>query len=167
MGYVERSLRANWALPSAFVTMAVMLLRRLIVFLLPWITALHRWLLRVTGGRMGSAIFGFRFLTLENRGRRSGALHTTPLLYVPDGESFLIAASNAGQDRDPVWWLNLHESPETAIHIGRARIPVRAERLAGADEEAMWAKMQDSMGLFEAYRAGTTREIPLIRLTRR
>lgn len=141
-----------------------MFLRRLIVVLLPTITSAHRWLVQVSGGRLGGSVLGFHFLQLENRGRRSGKLYMTPLLYVPDEGTFLVAASNAGQDHAPAWWLNLRESPDTAVQIGSERIAVTAERLAGEEEAEMWAKMQAAWPLFDAYRAGTSRSIPLVRL---
>ena len=52
---------------------------------------------------------------LTVRGRRSGRLFTTPLLYVRDGDDYIVAASNGGVDHEPQWWLNLKSEPPAQI----------------------------------------------------
>lgn len=144
-----------------------MLMPKVARALLPGITGLHRWMDRLSGGRQGSGIFGIRFLMLEHIGRKTGLPRTTPLLYIPHEGTWLIAASNAGQDHHPAWWFNLRENPDVAIRIGRKHIDVRARRVLGEEEEALWQVMIDGFSWFEEYRAGTQREIPLIVLERR
>ena len=112
-------------------------------------------------------MLGRRFLLLEHRGRKSGRSYCAPLLYVPDGESFVLAASNAGQDHHPAWWLNLQAEPRTFVQSGRDRVPVLASR--ATDEEALdlWPLLTRAWPWFPGYRAATSREIPVVVLTRR
>jgi len=136
-------------------------------WLLAFITTCHRGLYRWSGGRLGDRIGGKRFLLLSHRGRRSGARHTAPLLYVADGDRFVVVASNAGDGRDPNWWRNLQQHPETEIQVGDRRIPVRARRASAEELESIWPKLLASYRHYPVYRERAGREIPLVILERR
>jgi deazaflavin-dependent oxidoreductase (nitroreductase family) len=136
-------------------------------WLLALITALHRFVYRATGGWIGGGAFGKQFLLLSHTGRVSGQERTTPLLYVADGERWVVAASNAGDDRPPAWWLNLSARPEACIQVGRERVDVVASRASEPDSERLWTLLMASYAAFDRYRKGTRREIPLVVLERR
>ncbi len=51
-------------------------------------------------------------------GRKTGRRHTIPLLYLEDGENFVVVASNGGAPRHPAWWSNLRADPEANVEIG-------------------------------------------------
>lgn len=128
------------------------------------ITRLHRWIYLATAGRIGHRVGATTFLMVRNVGRKSGREFLTPLLYVADGNRFVIAASNAGDARTPAWWLNLEASPETFVHAGNRRLRVRA-RLASPDEaKRLWPRMMASYRWFEDYHAKAGRQIPLVLL---
>ena len=143
------------------------MVRRVVRFCLPLITGVHRFIFEKSGHRMGWGAAGFQFLVLENLGRKSGLVRQTPLLFVPHEDTWLVAASNAGQDKDPVWWLNLRDHPDVFIHTREGRFAVHARRAAPSEEEPLWKIMTDVMPWFGEYRAGTDRIIPLIILERR
>ena len=136
-------------------------------WLLALITALHRFVYRVTRGWVGGGALGKQFLLLSHTGRRTGLERTTPLLYVEDGERWVVAASNAGDDRPPAWWLNLSALPEARIQVGREHVDVVARRASEADSERLWPLLMASYAAFDRYRKGTVREIPLVLLERR
>ena len=133
-------------------------------WLLALITRCHRWLFLTTGGRLGDRVFGFRFLLLEHVGRKTGAARRTPLLYVEDAGRFVVAASNAGDPREPAWWLNLQSSPEARVRIGRREVEVKARAAEPAEQSALWAKLCESYSYFETYRERAGREIPVVLL---
>lgn len=135
-------------------------------WLIALITVVHRFLYRVTGGWIGSRAPGIRMLLLENIGRRSGQRRVTPLLYVEDGEDFVVVASNGGDDRAPAWWYNVRENPDVAVQIGRQRIPVRARSAGAHEEDSLWQKLESSYRYYEDYRARAQREIPIVVLER-
>lgn len=93
---------------------------------------------RLTGGRVGSTWrvgAGFRkpvpTLLLEHRGRKSGRLFTTPLLYLRSGDDVVLVGSQGGLPKHPQWYFNLIAHPETRIHLkGRRDVAVTA-RVAG------------------------------------
>jgi deazaflavin-dependent oxidoreductase (nitroreductase family) len=136
-------------------------------WLLALITACHRGLYRWSGGRLGDRVGRKRFLLLVHRGRRSGARYTAPLLYVADGDRFVVVASNAGDGRDPQWWRNLQQTPETEIQVGERRIAVRARAASAEERESIWPRLLASYQHYAVYRERAGREIPLVILERR
>jgi F420H(2)-dependent quinone reductase len=126
--------------------------------------AVHRALFRLTGGRIGTqrARGGRGTLFLVSRGRRTAAIRHNAMFYLEDGPRFIVVASNAGETVDPSWWLNLQANPEAEVEIERRRVPVRA-REATADESAwLWPRLDAGNAEYAAYRAKTTRPIPVV-----
>jgi deazaflavin-dependent oxidoreductase (nitroreductase family) len=134
--------------------------------LLASVTAAHRWLHRASGGRLGGRAGALRFLVLHHTGRKSGRSFTTPLLYVEDGERWLVVASNAGDNRHPAWWLNLCARPQAEIELGAERVAVQAHTAAGAERAALWAKLTAVYPPYAEYQRRTAREIPVVVLER-
>jgi deazaflavin-dependent oxidoreductase (nitroreductase family) len=128
-------------------------------WLLATITTAHRFLYTVSGGRVGHRAARFHFLLLGNRGRKSGREYVTPLLYLPDGERFVVVGSNAGDVREPSWWRNLRASPATWVQVGTERVAVHAREASAAEAAALWPR-------FERYRRTARRRIPLVLLER-
>jgi deazaflavin-dependent oxidoreductase (nitroreductase family) len=135
-------------------------------WLLGLITRVHRFLYRASGGRVGHRAARFRFLLLANRGRASGRDYVTPLLYLPDGERFVVVGSNAGDRREPAWWRNLRANPATWVQVGTERVAVRAREASAAEEETLWPRFLAVYRSFERYRATAGRKIPLVLLER-
>ena len=131
-------------------------------WLLALITAVHRFVYRISGGRLGGRLGRHDMLLLTTTGRKSGVPRTVPLLYVRDRDRFLVVASNAGDDRAPAWWLNLQSRPEATVQVGLESHSVRARR-AGADEaQELWPLLEAAYQSFSNYRKGTSREIPVV-----
>ena len=131
-------------------------------WLLALITVVHRALYRLTGGRIGAHAGRANMLLLETLGRRSGQRRVTPLLYVADGERFVVVASNAGDDRNPAWLLNLRKHPAAEIQVGKRRIPVQSREATEAESERLWPLLQSSYTYYRDYRTRTQRHIPIV-----
>ena len=131
-------------------------------WLLRLITVVHRFVLKASGGRIGATLGGMSMLLLENTGRKSGKVFLTPLLFVPDEGRYLVAASNAGDDRSPAWWLNLQARPEAAVHVRGERVPVKARSAAPAEAEALWPRLEAAYKYYADYRDRTQRDIPIV-----
>jgi deazaflavin-dependent oxidoreductase (nitroreductase family) len=129
-----------------------------------FITAVHEFWYRMTDGLIGGSFMGTPMLLLTTTGRKTGKRHTTPLVYLEDGDDIIVIASNGGSDRDPQWWLNLVARPEASIQVGRRREDVRAEAAAVDERTRLWEKISSRYGQYEQYRRRTTREIPVVRL---
>ncbi len=136
--------------------------------LLPQVVWVDTRLHRVTRGRLTVLdLAGLPNLNLTVRGRRSGVERTTPLLCVPDGDTFLIAGSYFGGPKMPLWVGNLRAADGAAtVAIGRQAFPVVASELAGEDRAAAWAHMLRTWPNYAKYEERTDRLIPVFRLTR-
>src|SRR5690242_11067516 len=128
--------------------------------------AMGRWharLYRASGGRIMPRWFaGAPVLVLETIGRRSGRRRATPVLYLRDGDVFVVLAANAGADRTPAWWLNLREAGSGEVVIGSRRMRVRPRLLSGADRDRLWPAFVDMYPQAQHYARFTRREFPLI-----
>ena len=54
------------------------------------------------------------------------------MVYLADGDRYLVFASTAGSDRNPDWYLNLRVNPDVTIEVGDETITVHATQLTGA-----------------------------------
>lgn len=136
--------------------------------LLPQITATDKALQKVTRGRVSILdVAGLPNLTLTVRGRKSGLPRSTPLLAVPRGDAWLIAGSNFGGPKQPVWVVNLEANPDAQITVkGRTR-DVTGRRLEGEEREAAWAHMLTVWPNYDKYAERTERQIKVFELTPR
>jgi deazaflavin-dependent oxidoreductase (nitroreductase family) len=140
--------------------------RRWLARLGPVLVPADRLVGRLTGGRL-VALGLVPSLLLVTTGRRSGQPRTTPLLAVPDGDTFVVIGSNWGGPRHPAWALNLLDRPEaTIVHKGRRRL-VRAQLLAGAERERAWALAVREWPAYRVYAERAGRQIHVFRLTPR
>src|SRR4051794_26751455 len=86
---------------------------------LKWVMKAHAALYRATGGRVGRRLPGLPpMLLLHHVGSRTGKQRTTPLVYMPDDEDFVVVAAKGGHPKDPVWVHNLRAAPEAEVQIG-------------------------------------------------
>jgi deazaflavin-dependent oxidoreductase (nitroreductase family) len=131
-------------------------------WLLALITAVHRFLYRASGGRVGARAGRLTFLLLEHTGRRSGRRYLAPLLYVEDGERLVVVGSNAGDDRDPAWWQNLKARPEASVQVGARRLAVRARAAVGEERARIWRRLLEGWPQYARYQERTAREIPIV-----
>ena len=126
---------------------------------------LHARLYRASGGRVLPRWFaGAPVLVLETVGRRSGQKRATPVLYLGDGDAFVVLAANAGADRTPAWWLNLREAGAGEVIVGRRRLRVRPRLIAGVERDRVWRAFVAMYPQAEQYTRFTDRELPLIAL---
>jgi deazaflavin-dependent oxidoreductase (nitroreductase family) len=124
--------------------------------------ALHAWVYRRSGGRLGHRLGPFAPLLLTTTGRRSGTARTVPLTYLPDGRTFVIVASNGGADRAPAWWLNLRHTPRARIQVGRQTIEVSASEADADERRRLWPLLTAYNPVYDSYTQITDRPIPVV-----
>jgi deazaflavin-dependent oxidoreductase (nitroreductase family) len=129
----------------------------------------HTWLVRVTRGRIGGRLGRLHFLLLHHVGAKSGTPRTTPLLYHPLTDAYLIAGSKGGSATNPAWVHNLRAQPDVDVEIPGAgvRVPVRAREVTGEERERLWALLIADWPFFRGYQRRTDRLIPVVVLERR
>lgn len=119
-------------------------------------------LYRASRGRLFGRIGRAPVLLLTTTGRKSGQERTAPVLYLADGERFVVIGSNAGNERPPAWSLNLKATPEAEVQVRGARRKVRARFVEGQERDELWRRMNDQYGGFDDYRARTGRHIDVV-----
>jgi deazaflavin-dependent oxidoreductase (nitroreductase family) len=123
---------------------------------------IHPAIYRLTGGRLLGRIGGVPVLLLTTRGRKSGQPRTRPLLYLAQGDAYVVAASFAGEPRHPAWWLNLLADPKAQVQLGGRVLDVRAREAEGAERELLWRAIVAQDASFAEYERRTTRRIPVV-----
>ena len=74
--------------------------------------------------------------------------------------------SNAGDDRDPAWWLSLQARPEARIQVGRELVDVKARPASPTESEYLWPGLEAAYPYYPEYRERAAREIPIVILER-
>lgn len=119
---------------------------------------------RANHGRLGGQFEGAPVLLLHSTGARSGQERVNPMMYMSDGDRYLVFASAAGADRNPAWYWNLHAHPDAEIEVGDDCLDVHAVELQGAERDAKYALQAERYPGFAGYQRKTSRIIPVMAL---
>jgi deazaflavin-dependent oxidoreductase (nitroreductase family) len=105
---------------------------------------------------------GAPILILTVKGRRSGKEYSTPLIFQPSGDDYVVVASQGGSPDHPDWYLNLVEHPDVVVQVKAGRFPARARTAEGEERERLWKLMNEVWPDYEAYQQRTDRRIPVV-----
>ncbi|MEU4776958.1 nitroreductase family deazaflavin-dependent oxidoreductase [Micromonospora sp. NPDC023633] len=105
-------------------------------------------------------------LLLTTRGRRSGKLRRTALIYGRDGDAYLVVASQGGDPKHPAWYLNLLDEPLVEVQVGAERFTARARTATAEEKPRMWSTMAAIWPAYDDYQTKTDRDIPVVVLDR-
>jgi deazaflavin-dependent oxidoreductase (nitroreductase family) len=130
-------------------------------------SALNTWAFRASGGRIGSRFRGAPVLLLTTTGRKSGQRRTAPVLYLRDGEDFVVVASKGGMSKHPGWYRNLEANPDVEVEIDRDCRKMLARRASDQEKTELWPRLVEMYQDFADYQARTDRNIPVVILTPR
>lgn len=133
--------------------------------LLPQITWTDKKIQSLTGGRWTILrLAGLPNIMLTVAGRKSGVERETPLLCVPYERGVLIAGSNFGGEKAPVWVVNVRAADTVRYRLdGVTRTAVPRE-LTGDERETAWAHMLKTWPNYARYAERTDRVIPVFYL---
>jgi deazaflavin-dependent oxidoreductase (nitroreductase family) len=121
---------------------------------------------RANQGRVGGQFDGAPLLLLTTTGRRTGQRRTSPMMYLPDGERWLVFATKAGADTDPAWYLNLVADPAVTVEVGADTFDAVATPVQGAERDRHYAEQASRYPGFAEYESKTDRVIPVVALQR-
>ncbi|GAA4364889.1 nitroreductase family deazaflavin-dependent oxidoreductase [Actinomadura verrucosospora] len=127
----------------------------------PWVADHIRAYLE-TGGVQGHLYQGWPTLLLTTRGRRSGKLRRTALIYGRDQDRHLLVASNAGAAQPPAWYLNLTAHPQVTVQLGADTFVAQARTATPQEKPPLWARMTAVFPLYDTYQATSERDIPVV-----
>jgi deazaflavin-dependent oxidoreductase (nitroreductase family) len=119
-----------------------------------------------TNGRSGHDWNGRAALLLTTRGRKSGKLRRTALIYGRDGDRYVLVASGGGEPRHPAWYLNLVRNPVVVLQVGAETFAARARTASPEEKPPLWEQMATIFPKYTGYQAKTTRDIPVVILER-
>lgn len=114
---------------------------------------------RATRGRLLGKVANAPVLLLHTTGRRSGVPRTAPVVYVRDGDRYVVIGSNIGSPRAPAWSLNLKANPAAEVELRGVRRAVRARVAEGRERAELWLRANQLYSGFDDYDARTQREI--------
>lgn len=128
----------------------------------------HRFVFRLSGGRVLGRLEGTGVLILVTKGRKSGEPRSSPMLYFrfEESDDLIVVASNYGQDRHPAWYLNIAADPNVIVETGGERFAARARVSEGEERTALYDRVVTANSRFATYRASTLRKIPVVALRR-
>jgi deazaflavin-dependent oxidoreductase (nitroreductase family) len=126
---------------------------------LRWVGRFNVPLYRASAGRLGARVGRAPVLLLTTTGRRSGQPRTAPVVYLADGDRFVVINTNAGNARVPAWSLNLRANPEAEVQVGRRRVRVRARIAEGEERAELWRRHNEQYAGFDYYETKLDREI--------
>lgn len=137
------------------------------------VSGVHEWNrkiieeFRANAGKVGGQFEGAPMVLLTHTGRKTGEKRTNPLVYMADGDRYLIFASKGGYPSHPDWFLNLKANPNATVEIGAEKFDVVAEEVTGEERDRLWARNVAARPAFGEYEKKTTRKIPVVALTRK
>jgi deazaflavin-dependent oxidoreductase (nitroreductase family) len=125
----------------------------------------HRGVLTVSGGRIGSTLANMPVYKVTTTGRTSGQPRTVMLTApVRTGDTFVFVASKGGDDRDPEWYRNMVANPEFTIEPADGGDPTTlVARTASAEEKSeLWPQIVSAYRGYGGYQRKTERDIPVV-----
>ncbi len=121
---------------------------------------------RSNGGMVGGSFEGRPVLLLSTTGAKTGLRRLNPLMYLADGDRWLVFASKGGGPKNPDWYHNLVADPAVTIEVGTETIAARAEVITGEERDRLYEQQAERYPQFAAYQERTARVIPVIALSR-
>jgi deazaflavin-dependent oxidoreductase (nitroreductase family) len=121
---------------------------------------------RANGGKVGGQFDGSPILLLTTTGARTGNRHTTPMMYLPDGDRIFVFASKAGAPTNPDWYHNLVANPAVTVELGTETFDAFARPTESDERNEIYARQATLYPGFSEYEEKTTRVIPVVELTR-
>ena len=113
-------------------------------------------------GRKGHRWQGVDTLLLITRGRTTGKLRRTALIYGIHDNAYVVVGSKGGSQRHPLWYLNLVANPQVTIQVGPDVFEATARTATGDERSALWRQMASIWPQYDSYQEKTDREIPVV-----
>jgi deazaflavin-dependent oxidoreductase (nitroreductase family) len=128
--------------------------------------AIYVALYRLTGGRLGGKVMGNDVLLLKTIGRKSSKKRITPVMYLREGDSYVITATAAGAAKNPGWYWNaVKASHPVQIQVRDKVMTVSVKEAEGEQRDALYQRFIDSNASFAKYQENLARQIPVLILT--
>ena len=118
-----------------------------------------------TAGEDGHIWRGVPTLLLTTRGRKTGVLRRTALIYGIDESDYIVVASKGGHPSNPLWYENLLVEPTVEVQVGAKVFQAQATVINDNERyERLWRLIATIWPGFDEYKLKTSRSIPLIQI---
>ena len=105
-------------------------------------------------------------LTITTRGARTGRMYQTPLLYLQEGENYLLIATKFGRRENPGWYYNIRAHPEVEVTLNGETSRYLGAEVKGSERRAYWERAVAHYPGYSKYQhRAAGRRIPIIILT--
>src|SRR5688572_27947618 len=119
---------------------------------------------RANEGRVGGMFEGSPLVLLATTGAKSGWQDTTPVMYLTDGERYVVIAYNAGAVHHPAWYHNLRATPEATAEVVTEKFTAKAVCIEGAERDDLYARMVAQAPGFAEFDANKSARLPFVGL---
>ena len=120
-----------------------------------------------SSGTQGHRWNGLDTLLITTRGRKTGQLRRTALIYGRDGDRYVVVGSNGGRPNHPAWYLNLVAEPQVHLQVAAESFDARARTATAEEKPRLWDLMAAIFPQYDRYQKKTAREIPVVILETR
>ncbi|HEX2054409.1 MAG TPA: nitroreductase family deazaflavin-dependent oxidoreductase [Actinomycetota bacterium] len=117
---------------------------------------------RANEGRVGGPFEGAPMVLLTTTGAKTGRSHTTPLMYLPEGDRVVVFGSKGGAPEHPQWFNNLVANPKVKIEVGTETHEATARVAEGEERERLYREQARRYPQFAEYQQKTSRQIPVV-----
>jgi deazaflavin-dependent oxidoreductase (nitroreductase family) len=115
-----------------------------------------------TGGSEPSALVGDEWIILWTVGAKTGNVRKTPLVRVADDEGrYAVFGSMGGAPTHPQWVHNVRQQPVARLQDGAEAKDFTVREVTGDEKATWWERGRKVWPDYDAYQAGTEREIPV------
>jgi deazaflavin-dependent oxidoreductase (nitroreductase family) len=122
---------------------------------------------RKNHGKVGGYFEGAPLLLLHTTGSHSKKSHVVPIMYLKEGDRYMVFGSKAGADTHPDWFHNLKTHPDVRVEIGDETLDMHAEEVKGQERDRIYKHQASLFPSFADYERKTKRKIPVIALTKK
>ena len=114
------------------------------------------------GEGLGSTFQKIPVALLTTTGRKSGQPRVSPLYFLRDGDTVVMAASKRGSDKNPMWYLNLKANPKVSVQINKEVLDLTARDATDEERAKYWPRLVEMYPTYDDYQSWTDRVIPLV-----
>ena len=126
-------------------------------------TPLDKGVYRLTKGRRGLSPQSV-VCHLTTTGRKSGQPRSVPVLYLRDGSTFWVMASNYAGKNHPGWSYNLLANPHATVQVGTERRDVVARLATNEEKRRLWPRLLELYPSWKQYAEWSDRDFRLFAL---
>ena len=121
-----------------------------------------------SGGQRANTLrdTGLPVVIVTTRGNKSGKIRKMALMRVEHDGQYAVVASLGGAPKNPVWYYNVKKNPRVELQDGTVTGDYDAREVFGDEKAAWWERAVAAYPPYAEYQQRTTRQIPVIILTR-